>query len=455
MPSVSPFPSPSRGQQERQRIPPPPDPIQRFILALKGQNVTTATIDNSGKKTRRKKQVDYSSTILEKLFDAVRWLTRSKQAFVDYSTVWMVGINEFCKDRENMSSYVDDSEDFKHVSFNLQQLLHAHSIDSSIGDEWKSELMACFEALAKSTKRFEQVILALISQPPEDDIIGNLASQMSSLRSATCSNDQTAIKSRLHDIARLVVPGGELRPSFGSTVGKHEVGFSHPQIARLLIPLKYLALLESDYEGTIANISAGALPVTDDLFPAHLYPLGTKYNPKNISKGLFRGHAWILAYKIIFTAPSSAKTISYKEVAHKSKARTNKLRHVTPKTIAYACLHVTFAMSSTSTWKCDMSPFSKEQFYTNLVEVLTPDTKWRRSLFRMANELIFGRAEGLEIQPELATTEGPSDIQLMAQQNEANDNSDDDNDNEDEDEDEELRRLTPGLLLHPFLPLNS
>ncbi|KAJ3552346.1 hypothetical protein NP233_g12906 [Leucocoprinus birnbaumii] len=369
-PSVSPSSSPSPGRQGRQRIPPPPDPIQRFISALTGQNTIITTIDDNGKKIIKKKKVDPSSTILEKLFDAVRWFTRSKQAFANYSIVWMVGINEFCKDRENMESYVDDGDEF------------------NIDDEGKSELMACFDALAKSTKRFEHVILALISQPPEDDVIGKLASQMSSLRSATCSNDQTAIKSRLHEIVRLIIPGGELRPSFGSTVGKHEVGFNHPQIARLLIPLKYLALLESDFEGTIANISAGALPITDDLFPAHLYPPGTKYNPKNISKGLFRGHAWILAYKIIFTAPSSAKTISYKEVPHKSKARSNKLRHVTPETIAYACLHVTFAMSSTSSWKCDMSPFSKEQFYTNLVQVLTPDTKWRKSLFKTANKLV-------------------------------------------------------------------
>lgn len=137
---------------------------------------------------------------------------------------------------------------------------------------------------------------------------------MKAVRSSTCSNDQTSIKQRLHEIVLSAIPGQRLEPSFGTTVGKHQLGLNHPQVAVLLSPLKYAEQFELDYEryvgqiapcallihivSSVAKVHSGEIAFADDMLPAHLYPPGTKYNPNNICKGAFRGRAWIMVCSV-------------------------------------------------------------------------------------------------------------------------------------------------------------
>ncbi|KAJ3564560.1 hypothetical protein NP233_g8220 [Leucocoprinus birnbaumii] len=363
---MSTAPSPPPDERERQRIHPPPKPEDSAISAIKL---------NSSKQ----KNISQDSVILEKLFDIIRWYnTHSKDAFGFYPSVMIVGLRDYYKDRDNLSDYVDDDEPM-------------------MKPERKARLIACFAALERCSNRFERFVVALISQPPEDNVIRSLGTQMEAVRSSACSNDwQTAIKQRLHEIVQSVVSGNKLEPR-----------------------QSFVEQFELDYEGSVAKVHSSEISIADDALPGHLYPPGTKYNPKNIRKGAFRGRAWILAYKILFTAPTFAKTVEYKEIASKSKARTNNLYTVTPETIAYACYlrHVS---------NVDLEK-RHEAIYEG--EFLTPDTKWWQQLFKWANNLIFDSPGGSQAAPELTTT-GLSDIQLMNEQNEADDDCTDDEDEE-------------------------
>ncbi|KAF6742518.1 hypothetical protein DFP72DRAFT_860373 [Ephemerocybe angulata] len=65
-------------------------------------------------------------------------------------------------------------------------------------------------------------------------------------------------------------------------------GFRSLTFGRLLCPLQYIALFDSDHEKFEADRDAGRIPITAGRWPALMYPFGHQYNPENEEEGLFQ-----------------------------------------------------------------------------------------------------------------------------------------------------------------------
>ncbi|KXN93346.1 hypothetical protein AN958_00270 [Leucoagaricus sp. SymC.cos] len=273
---------------------------------------------------------------------------------------------------------------------------------------------------------------------------------MDSVRGNACSADAHRLKSEGHRCIKHIIPGGEVNPPIdGSGNKEQQRGWRHPQLAALLIPAKHAARYAQDPDRTVAAVLDGSLAVPDNMFPAFLYPEG-EYNPKKVQKGLFRGPFWIYMFKMIFTGPTSADSFTYSPTQTKHcQAVRHGLHSVTPATIAYACTHTYFAISSWKEWRSDTGSFSKERFFCMLFQVLDKPSKWRNDLFGWANELIFGHRDGRPAGIAAPISDGPNDFSLFMEQVDAESDIEEEQDHGDGLGGDELENPSPATSRAP------
>ncbi|KAF8435312.1 hypothetical protein L210DRAFT_3335726, partial [Boletus edulis BED1] len=75
--------------------------------------------------------------------------------------------------------------------------------------------------------------------------------------------------------------------------GRARMGFNHPQLGRMLCPVKYLEDYIKDPHVYCFEDPSNPMKVTASIWPAYLYPgetPGVEYDPNDIGKGLFRGY---------------------------------------------------------------------------------------------------------------------------------------------------------------------
>ncbi|KAG1813489.1 uncharacterized protein BJ212DRAFT_1275323 [Suillus subaureus] len=71
------------------------------------------------------------------------------------------------------------------------------------------------------------------------------------------------------------------------------MGFNHPELVKMLCPVKYLVDYLEDPAKTNKKIQSGSLKVTATLWPTYLYPgdkPGQDFDPDDIIEGLFWGY---------------------------------------------------------------------------------------------------------------------------------------------------------------------
>ncbi|KAG2050294.1 hypothetical protein BDR06DRAFT_1011453 [Suillus hirtellus] len=158
----------------------------------------------------------------------------------------------------------------------------------------------------------------------------------------------------------------ELRPNPPvESDDKHYRGFVNDACGRLLCPTE-LDWSNPVVKAGIRDHSEG-YTVTDLSFPAFVYE---KYvaNPDNMEEGIFKGK--ILAYKAVFTSPSSAKDVEGDAIkVKKHVAQIIQMDKVTPRSIAYiTCQQVRFALSSITSWRSVDGDFDYVQFWKTVVD---------------------------------------------------------------------------------------
>ncbi|KAG1739627.1 hypothetical protein EDD22DRAFT_737809, partial [Suillus occidentalis] len=109
----------------------------------------------------------------------------------------------------------------------------------------------------------------------------------------TRSEDASRLKCRMGSYAAPLPDKQVVQPVIAEdSKSCSRMGFNHPELAKMLCPVKYLADYIKDPAGTTKKIQSGTLKVTAALWPAYLYPgekPGQYFNPDDIIEGLFRG----------------------------------------------------------------------------------------------------------------------------------------------------------------------
>ncbi|KAJ3505635.1 hypothetical protein NMY22_g17512 [Coprinellus aureogranulatus] len=143
-------------------------------------------------------------------------------------------------------------------------------------------------------------------------------------------------------------------------------GFHHSCTGELLCPVNY------DWDDPLVrrDLASGQLVPSGDMWPRFLFR-GYRYNSKDPWDGLLRSSLLVLAFKHVFTSPSSAVDgMAPSKSTRSSNARIHGMKQVTIPSIAYIATQVKFALSSTPTFSRNDTVTDSEYFYFLIVDLL-------------------------------------------------------------------------------------
>ncbi|TEB18471.1 hypothetical protein FA13DRAFT_1648706 [Coprinellus micaceus] len=174
------------------------------------------------------------------------------------------------------------------------------------------------------------------------------------------AGDIKALKSAIIDW--IGPPGGYISPPLSRNV-KTDRGFFHMTTGALLCP----ATLDWDDASTREKLKSGELSVTGDVWPTFLYHGG--FNADNPWEGLLKGDILVLAYKYVFTSPSSVDNET--RATRSGNAEIHGMKGVTIASVAYiATLQVRFALSSSAVFSRNDRSTDSERFYKSIIDWL-------------------------------------------------------------------------------------
>ncbi|THU87907.1 hypothetical protein K435DRAFT_969699 [Dendrothele bispora CBS 962.96] len=141
----------------------------------------------------------------------------------------------------------------------------------------------------------------------------------------------------------------------------------------------------------IVQDDSRGIPLESDSLCAFMYFINS-YDSGKVWSGLLRGPLLVIAYRAIFTGPSSA--LGEKGAPTKSgNAKIHGVSEVSFESIAYVAAQVRFALCSKNSWVKEDGVFNLECFYFYLLDLmLKAPTKWGDELLEFWNDAVFGDA---------------------------------------------------------------
>ncbi|KAJ3559156.1 hypothetical protein NP233_g11336 [Leucocoprinus birnbaumii] len=367
------------------------------------------TFNRAVKKANGQKKIHHNgSLILKHLMRLAHWIARSLSPFVSFDNIWLIGLTFYAHENGlSCQTVVEDAS---------VGLVISHSEGFTIDAE-NEDVQLCVEIFTRINEvipHADTVCRSLLEKPSRRQALVKL---MDKLRGNACSSDTHMLKTKGLEFAERVVPGGKFDPPINSQSPKETSwGFNHVQLGGFLVPAKDCKKYDKNPQAYIARINNGELLLTHDLLPSYLYKSGT-CNAKKLYAGLFEGPIVIYVYKAIFTGTSSAASIDFIRTGTRiCQAQKNGLWSVTPDSLAYACVHAHFMLSSAKEWRLDPPGFSKIKYFELLTKILHDgNEKWSKNLFGRLNVKIFGSHEGAP-PPAPAPKKGASDADALLRQ---------------------------------------
>ncbi|KAG1767014.1 hypothetical protein EDD22DRAFT_844769 [Suillus occidentalis] len=205
---------------------------------------------------------------------------------------------------------------------------------------------------------------------------------------------------------------------------KHSRGFVSDICGKLLCP--------AEWDWSQDSVKAGIRDrtteyiISENSWPLFVYE-NYQVNSDDLEEGFLKSRLLVLAFKAVFTSPSSAREtdgdgdgadiIENNRRARRRSDQTKvktcvasiiNMRKVTPRAIAYIACQVRFALSSVSSWRTIDGDFDYEAFWCNIVDFFedVPGPVTRRKVDKLLEwwtRKIFGTNHREDLTPELVS----------------------------------------------------
>ncbi|KAG2122198.1 hypothetical protein BD769DRAFT_1671054 [Suillus cothurnatus] len=235
---------------------------------------------------------------------------------------------------------------------------------------------------------------------------------------AACGDDTSSLKELVSTwVNEEFRPSPLIKPN-----DKQLRGFTSDVCRKLLCP--------AEWDWNDDRVKAGIRDRTSDyIVSENSWPMFTyenyKINRDNLEEGFLKSKLLVLAFKAIFTSPSSAKEVDgdgdgadllentrrARRKSDQTKVKTCvasiiNMRKVTPRAIAYVVCQVRFALSSVSSWRTVDGDFDYEAFWNSIVDffedVPGPVVQRRMSkLLEWWTRKIFGTSHREDLTPDV------------------------------------------------------
>ncbi|KAG1728129.1 hypothetical protein EDD22DRAFT_789168 [Suillus occidentalis] len=184
---------------------------------------------------------------------------------------------------------------------------------------------------------------------------------------------------------------------------KHLRGFASDICGKLLCP--------AEWDWNSDRVKAGIRDRTSDyIVSENSWPLFTyenySINRDNLEEGFLRSKLLVLAFKAIFTSPSSAKEVDGDGDGADILENNRRARRKSDQTKVKTC--VRFALSSVSSWRTVDGDFDYEAFWNNIVDFFedTPGPVARRRMDKLLEwwtRKIFGTNHREDLTPDIVS----------------------------------------------------
>ncbi|KAF5314750.1 hypothetical protein D9611_007065 [Ephemerocybe angulata] len=181
--------------------------------------------------------------------------------------------------------------------------------------------------------------------------------------------------------------GEPLRPTIHRN-SKLDRGFNHPRTGALLCPTS----LDWSDPAVQQQLRNKEIITLGEDWPLFLYQ-DEKFDPEEPWRGLLRNRILVLAFKHVFTSPSS--TDDNPRATRSGNAKLHGMTRVTPASIAYIATQVRFALSDKGTFCRSDKETDSETFYQTLLELMEDPKEeeevkkllawWNRTIFPAAS----------------------------------------------------------------------
>ncbi|KAH8834402.1 hypothetical protein DL96DRAFT_1580425 [Flagelloscypha sp. PMI_526] len=309
---------------------------------------------------------------LRKLIKRARNFPRSVNPFIDTELLIEAGLEELGR-REDAEELLDSDTD--------------EGYDEDMRDE------SCMDSDTKAFRRMWSSFKILLAVP------GSTFKQVvDELRFNSMSGGQGDRGHLRHDILSYLPKDllhGTLKPQislFQRT--KADRGFNHPQIARLLVPIKDLVVFDSNPNAYRMKVLQGHIKISEKDYLLFLYDedevdVDMWDKDPNVAanadyeKGLFKGY---LLIRHLFTSRSSvvSSTAPRRTNTRKNNAEIHDLTEAGGRQIAYTAVMTWFTLSTLESWGTGDSHFDLGEFYYSIVNAFEYDTEdeWAQDVIK-------------------------------------------------------------------------
>ncbi|KAG2367260.1 hypothetical protein BDR07DRAFT_1606178 [Suillus spraguei] len=181
-----------------------------------------------------------------------------------------------------------------------------------------------------------------------------------------------------------------------------KMGINHPQLARMLCPVKCLGEYLKDPIATHQKLQDGDIKMRALVWPAMVYSgkiAGKNFNPQQVIRHLFTG-------------PSSALCTDSESVGTRPcNARLHNMMEVEAENIAYGVIQSRFAIGSRDKWKEEDGNYNYRSAYYRVISTIrdAPDPNWAKALHEHWNLKLFKNKLGLRALSSMNTTDDDDD----------------------------------------------
>ncbi|EIW76042.1 hypothetical protein CONPUDRAFT_77055 [Coniophora puteana RWD-64-598 SS2] len=283
-----------------------------------------------------------------------RWMGRTGGVLCNVNQAFQVAVYTSLKDSSTLGAL---SSDLKEEVCRMSE-----------GElKWHSDL---FELI----KEHFSYVYGLFTNPKKVSELTEHTQYIQTMVQRTRSNDYNGWKAVIGQYAAedLEYP---LLPFINDKTPRERMGFNHRQLARLLVPAKYITLYkENPAKHCKAMAEAqGDIPVNASGIPAFMYkgkPPGASYDQKNVIGGFGLGFIVTRFLKHLLIGPSA--TLKSKPVPPDvcSNCALMVTHKVMPEHLSYVMLGIHSAMSSVSRWPAQDGDYNWELMHRKLLEFL-------------------------------------------------------------------------------------
>ncbi|KAI0059026.1 hypothetical protein BV25DRAFT_1918739 [Artomyces pyxidatus] len=252
---------------------------------------------------------------------------------------------------------------------------------------------------------FQAKIAAEAGTENFDTLISNMQAAANNARSV----DTSLLKKSVQELIALPESLGPCK--IQPTLKKSERGGNHPQLARLICPIKDLADFDQD---PIVGRKKLIMPnngykVTATRWPTMLYKDYQLVDRNNLLEGLFRSDFVVNCWMAIFLGASAINIEPGTATIKKGcNADIHGILRVGIHDLAYSIVQGRFSIGTLESWTEKEDNFNYSDFYHAILDTLDPEDPWCEELLSWLNKRVFGHENGALGGTELEV-EGDSD----------------------------------------------